>query len=259
MDTVELAYEELGSHNPVPLIVLHGFFASSRNWRRIAERLSGVFHVYALDLRNHGDSPHHAVMDYPAMTADVLRFMDTHRLAAAHIMGHSMGGKIAMWLALNHPDRTDKLLVVDIASKSYTHNFDETIQALIDLPLDKIHNRKQAEAMLATDMPELDYRQFLLQNLTLKDGRYRWRIDLEIFMQMAPNIVAFPEAHNLAPHQGETLFIAGADSAYVTQEDALRFFPNAMLKTIAKAGHWLHVQQPEVFTEMVEKFLQRGS
>lgn len=259
METVDLAYEELGSHNTVPLLILHGFFASSRNWRRIAERLSAAFHVYALDLRNHGLSPHHPLMDYPSMTADVLRFMGTHRLTAAHIMGHSMGGKCAMWLALNHPERMNKLLVVDIAPKSYTHSFDQTIQALMGLPLAAIHNRKQAETMLANDIPEQDYRQFLLQNLILKEGRYSWRIDLGVFLQMAPNIVAFPESQNLKPHIGETLFIAGADSAYVTQEDTLRFFPNAMLKTIAKAGHWLHVQQPEVFTEVVENFLQRGS
>ena len=192
------------------------------------------------------------------MTADVLRFMDEHALTTAHIMGHSMGGKIAMWLALNHPERTDKLIVVDIAPKSYTHNFDKTIQALIDLPLDKIHNRKQAELMLAKDIPELDYRQFLLQNLILKDGGYHWRIDLAIFLLMASNIVAFPECQNLAPHHAETLFIAGADSAYVALEDTLRLFPKAMFEKIAKAGHWLHVQQPEIFTEVVEKFLQRG-
>ena len=258
METVDLAYEELGGNNPTPLLILHGFFASSRNWRRIAEKLSAAFHVYALDLRNHGLSPHHPLMDYPTMTADVLRFMDTHRLATAHIMGHSMGGKVAMWLALNHPERMNKLLVVDIAPKSYRHSFDQTIQALIDLPLDKIHNRKQAEIMLATDIPDLDYRQFLLQNLTLKEGRYHWRIDVEIFMQMAPNIVAFPETHNLEPHQGETLFIAGTGSAYVAPEDTLRLFPNAKFKTIAKAGHWLHVQQPEIFTVMVENFLQKG-
>lgn len=258
METVALTYEELGSDNLVSLLILHGFFASSRNWRKIAEKLSSAFHVYVLDLRNHGDSPHHAVMDYPAMAADVLRFMDEHALATAHIMGHSMGGKVAMWLALNHPGRTDKLIVVDIAPKSYTHNFDQTIHALIGLPLAEIQHRKQAEAMLAKDIPELDYRQFLLQNLILKDGRYHWRIELAIFLRMAPNIVAFPESQNLTPHIGDTMFIAGADSAYVVWEDTIRLFPKAVFKKIAKAGHWLHVQQPEVFTEMVENFLQRG-
>ncbi len=258
MNTVELAYEELGKDNPVPLIILHGFFASSRNWRKIAERLSSTYHVYVLDMRNHGLSPHHAIMDYPSMTADVLRFMDVHKLVTAHILGHSMGGKIAMWLALNHPERMKKLLVVDIAPKSYTHNFDKTIRALIDLPLVSIQHRKQAEQMLAKDIPEPSYRQFLLQNLVLKAGSYHWRIDLAIFLRMAPNIVAFPEIQDLSPYSDQTLFVAGANSSYLAQKDTLHLFPNALFETIADAGHWLHVQQPEIFTEVVENFLQRG-
>ncbi len=258
METVELSYEELGSHHPIPLIVLHGFFASSRNWRKIAEKLSSLFHVFTLDLRNHGNSPHHELMDYHALVADVLQFMDNNALTSAHILGHSMGGKCAMWLALNHPDRMGKLVVVDIAPKSYKHSFDKTIQALVGLPLDKILNRKQAEAILAGDIPELEFRQFLLQNLVLDDGRYAWRIDLEIFMEMAPNIVAFPEIKNLTPYQGEALFAAGANSGYVAWEDIKGLFPQAELKIISDAGHWLHVQQPEVFTEVVENFLQRG-
>ena len=258
MDTVELAFEELGKGNPTPLIILHGFFASSRNWRKIAERLSDSFHVYVPDLRNHGLSPHHPVMDYPSMTADVLRFMDTHQLTSTHMLGHSMGGKVAMWLALNRPERLDKLIVVDIAPKSYTHSFDKTIQALINLPLGEIQQRKQAEALLASDIPELGYRQFLLQNLILKEGRYAWRVNLEIFMQMAANVVAFPETRNLLPYQAEALFIAGETSAYVAPEDTSRLFPQAKFTKIAKAGHWLHVQQPEVFAEVVENFLQRG-
>jgi esterase len=258
METVELAYEELGKSNRIPLLMLHGFFASSRNWRKIAERLSDSFHVYVPDLRNHGLSPHHPMMDYPSMTADVLRFMDERSLSTAHILGHSMGGKIAMWLALNHPERVGKLIVVDIAPKSYTHRFDKTIQALINLPLGEIQQRKQAEAMLVSDIPELDYRQFLLQNLTLKDGHYDWRINLEIFMRTAPNIIAFPETQDLLPYQAEALFVAGEGSTYVVPEDAFDLFPKAIFRVIAKAGHWLHVQQPEIFVEVVENFLQRG-
>jgi esterase len=258
METVALAYEELGSQHPMPLIILHGFFASSRNWRKIAEILSSAFHVYVLDMRNHGLSPHHALMDYPTMTADVLRFMDDHALPTAHIMGHSMGGKIAMWLALNHPERMNKLIVVDIAPKSYTHSFDRTINALQNLPLSEIQNRKQAEMMLVRDIPELDYRQFLLQNLVIKEGRYVWRVNLDIFMLMSPHIVAFPETQNLTPYQGEMLFIAGERSDYVAPEDTLRLFPKAKFRAIAKAGHWVHTQQPEVFTEVVENFLERG-
>jgi esterase len=258
MEATELSYEELGEKHAPPLIILHGFFASSRNWRRIAERLSTAFHVYVLDMRNHGNSPHHELMDYPSMIADVLRFMDDHSLSSAHIMGHSMGGKCAMWLALNHPDRINKLVVVDIAPKSYQHSFNKLIMALINLPLDEIHNRKQAEAGLAIEIPELEYRQFLLQNLILKENRFSWRVNLDIFFHMAPNIIAFPESQKLKPYTGETLFVAGETSNYVSSEDTLQLFPKAKFRVIAKAGHWLHAQQPQVFTELVENFLQRG-
>ena len=256
METVELAYEELGGENSVPMLILHGFFASSRNWRKVAEKLARTYHVFLLDLRNHGGSPHHPQMDYPEMAGDVLSFMDKHSLSSVNLLGHSMGGKCAMWLALNQPKRIKHLIVVDIAPKSYVHNFDKTVQALIDLPLPTIKNRKQAETMLAESIPELEYRQFLLQNLILKNGLYCWRIDLAIFKQTAPNIIAFPEIDNLSDFYGEALFIAGADSTYVTNDDISGLFPNAMLKTIDNAGHWVHAQQPEVFIEMVEKFLQ---
>ena len=258
METVELAYQELGENNPIPLIILHGFFASSRNWRKIAERFSALFHVYVLDLRNHGLSPHHAIMDYPSMAADVLRFMDGHQLNTAHILGHSMGGKIAIWLALNHPHRLDKLIVADIAPKSYAHSFDDTIQALIDLPLSEIHNRKQAETLLAPSIPDLSYRQFLLQNLVLMDNRYCWRVDLAVFKQTAANIIAFPETKGVPPYKGETIFIAGAESSYLTSHDRLNLFPDSGFKVVAGAGHWLHVQQPTIFMELVENFLQNG-
>jgi len=258
METVALAYEELGIENPVPLLIFHGFFASSRNWRKIAEKLSASFHVFVLDLRNHGNSPQHEIMDYPSMTVDIIRFMDDHALTTAHMLGHSMGGKIAMWLALNYPGRVAKLVIVDIAPISYTHSFDKLIQALIDLPLAEIDNRKQAELLLANDIPELAYRQFLLQNLILTTEGYAWRINLEIFMRMATNIVAFPEINNLAAFLGETLFLAGADSIYLTKQDTLRHFPNSKLVIINKAGHWIHVQQPEVFIEVVENFFKEG-
>ncbi len=255
METVELAFEELGNPDNRPLIILHGFFASSRNWRQIAQRLSARFHVYVPDMRNHGASPHHPLMDYPAMTADLLRFMDYNGLEIASLLGHSMGGKVAMWLALTNPGRVNKLIVADIAPVSYKHSFDNTILALKALPLSEISNRKQAETLLASRIPELSYRQFLLQNLILKDGKYCWRLDLDIFQRMAPNIAAFPNAGHLAPFNGKALFIAGGDSDFVKPEDINLLFSEAAFSTIANAGHWLHVQQPDVFTVLVENFL----
>jgi pimeloyl-ACP methyl ester carboxylesterase len=252
---VELAFEELGNPDEVPLIILHGFFASSRNWRQVAEKLAAKFHVYLLDLRNHGASPHHPLMDYPAMAADLLLFMENQGLTTASLLGHSMGGKVAMWFALNHPERVEKLIVADIAPVSYKHCFNNLIQALKTLPLYEISNRKQAELLLASAIPELGYRQFLLQNLILKNGAYCWRVDLDIFYRMAPNIAAFPSADHLSVYTGKTLFIAGEKSGYVKTEDIKTLFPGAMLSFITNAGHWLHVQRPTVFIEQVEKFL----
>lgn len=254
METVELAFEEFGSPDNSPLIILHGFFASSRNWRQVAEKLSAGFHVYVPDMRNHGASPHNPAMDYPVMAADLLRFIESWGLKTVSLLGHSMGGKVAMWFALNHPDIVDHLVVADIAPVSYKHSFDSTIGALKALPLPEISNRKQAEEWLAPAIPELSYRQFLLQNLVLKNGEYCWRIDLDIFYRMAANIVAFPDTDHLEPFAGKTLVIAGADSNYVQAEAIALLFPRASISTIAHAGHWLHVQQPEVFTALVEKF-----
>jgi len=256
METVELTFEEFGSPDNPPIIILHGFFASSRNWRQVAQRLAGRFHVYVPDMRNHGASGHHPLMDYPSMTADLLRFMDDHDLQTANLLGHSMGGKIAMWLALTAPDKVNKLIVADIAPVSYKHSFDNTVLALKELPLAEISNRKQAESLLAAHIPELSYRQFLLQNLILKDGKYCWRLDLDIFQRMAHHIAAFPDAEHLAPFIGKALFIAGGDSGFVKPEDINSLFPGAALHTIADAGHWLHVQQPDAFTARVEDFLE---
>jgi len=256
METVELAFEELGDPGDAAIIILHGFFASSRNWRQVAEKLAASFHVYVLDMRNHGASPHHPVMDYPSMAVDLLQFMDAQGLTTASLLGHSMGGKVAMWFALNHPERMDKLIVVDIAPVSYKHCFNNLIQTLKALPLHEISNRKQAEQLLASAIPELGYRQFLLQNLILKDGAYCWRIDLDIFYRMAPNIIAFPDVDQITPFTGKTLFLAGEDSGYVNPEDVSILFPDATLSVIANSGHWLHVQQPGVFIEQVEQFCE---
>ncbi|SJM93664.1 Alpha/beta hydrolase fold protein [Crenothrix polyspora] len=257
MVAIDLAFEEFGAADLPPLLILHGFFASSRNWRSVAQQLAGSFHVYVLDMRNHGASPHDPVMDYAVMAEDVLRFMDTWQIVAASILGHSMGGKIAMWFALNYPERVTSLIVVDIVPVSYPHRFDNIMAGLKALPLASISNRKQAEVLLAESIPELGYRQFLLQNLALTDGHYGWRIDLDIFAQTAPNIAAFPDAGHLAPFTGQTLFIAGADSDFISEKEFNCLFPQAILTRIEHANHWVHVQQPAVFIAAVMDFLQR--
>ncbi|MGD0958568.1 MAG: alpha/beta fold hydrolase [Methylomonas sp.] len=209
MPPVELAYEHYGEqHSGCPLIILHGFFGSSRNWRAIAQRLAADYPVYVLDMRNHGLSPHAPEMDYPSMAEDLAFFMERLNLSRAHILGHSMGGKIAMWFALQQPERVENLLIADISPVSYAHSFENLIQALKNLPLHELGNRKQADIWLEPYISESPYRQFLLQNLAFQDGNYYWRVNLDYFLDNAGFIAAFPELENIQPYPKPVLFLA---------------------------------------------------
>lgn len=258
MQAVELAFEVFGEqYGGCPLLILHGFFASSRNWRSIARRLAAERPVYVLDMRNHGVSPHAERMDYPAMAADLALFMDSRGIEKAHLLGHSMGGKIAMWFALQHPQRVEKLMVADIAPVSYSHSFDHTVNALKNLPLNELGNRKQAEEWLEAAIPDLNYRQFLLQNLLLENGVYRWRVNLDFFQRNAHHIVAFPEPLAVASYPEPVLFLSGERSAYIQTDAVYRLFPKALISEIPGTGHWLHVDAPELFCRGVGEWLSR--
>lgn len=257
MNSLKLYFEEYGDKSSEPLIILHGFFASSRNWRQIAKKLAENCHVFVLDLRNHGSSPHDPEMDYPSMAGDLELFLDEHGLERASILGHSMGGKVAIWLALTKPERINKLIVADISPVSYEHSFDHTIQALKDIPLNQISNRKQADDFLLTAIPEMSYRMFLLQNLQLTDGKYTWRVNLDIFQKTANNIIAFPET-NYFPFADDALFIMGENPRYTNTEAIYKFFPQAEIFVLKGANHWLHVDQPEIFLTNVISFIQKN-
>ncbi len=256
MKSIKLFFEEYGDQSSEPLIILHGFFASSRNWRQIAKKLAEHCHVFVLDLRNHGSSPHHPEMDYPSMVGDLKSFMDDRGLEKANILGHSMGGKVAMWSALSNPERINKLIVADISPVSYEHSFNPTMQALKDIPLDQISNRKQADEFLSAAIPERSYRMFLLQNLQLIDGKYHWRVDLDIFQRTAKNIVAFPEVND-SLYSDKALFIMGEDPRYTNTEAIYNYFPNAEIMVLEGANHWLHVDKPEAFLANVTHFIAR--
>lgn len=255
MPTVNLAYEEFGNATNPPVIILHGFFASSRNWRSIAKLLSEHYHVFVLDQRNHGASPHAPHMDYPSMAKDVLQFIQAQQLDAVHIIGHSMGGKIALWLALQHPEVLSKIIIVDIAPVTYQHSFDNMIDALRSLPLEELANRKQADDFLSERIPDSSFRQFLLQNLVLENGNYRWRIDLNIFKQAAPAIIAFPDVAQSSPCSQALKVLAGGNSQFVKPDSFAELFPYAEIEFLPGAGHWLHVEVPEVFLQQVRSYL----
>lgn len=255
---MQLNFTQTGENNP-PLIIMHGLFGSGRNWQGIAKLLSDRYSVYTLDLRNHGSSPHADAMDYPSMSADVAGFMEQQGLSEAIILGHSMGGKVAMQLAASEPDKVSRLIVVDIAPVTYTHNFDDVLAGLHHVPLDKISSRKEADKYMAEKIDILSLRQFLLQNLVPNTaGGFKWRVNLASIENNMPTIMGFP-AIDVAKYVGKkTLFINGEKSTYLApryQATASKLFPDAEFETVLKAGHWPHVESPSQFMSILNRFL----
>ena len=251
-----LAYKEFGAGSPI--VVLHGLFGSARNWQAIAKRLAAHHHVYTLDLRNHGASPWADSMSYHDMAEDVAEFVEAHALAPASVLGHSMGGKVAMALALSQPALVRKLVVADIAPVAYAHSFLPYVQAMQELNLAGIARRDEADAALSEQVPDATTRMLLLQNLILHDRHFDWRINLPALAGAANELLGFPQVSNHR-FQGPTLFVHGERSAYVTPAHyALiqQLFPQAEIVAIAEAGHWLHVDQPARFLEAVQGFFR---
>jgi esterase len=239
------------------LIVLHGLLGSGTNWRSIARSLADCRQVHLLDLRNHGDSPHDAQMDYPSMASDVTAYLDRQGIARADLIGHSMGGKTAMRLAMDDPGRVSRLLVVDIAPAPSSSDHEPLLDAMAAMPVSSYARRAQADEALARTVPEAPLRAFLLQNLESDDGALRWRINLAAIRAAMPALLASPVRAGEV-FRGETLFLRGATSDYVRDEhlpDIRSHFPAGRLETLPGAGHWLHAEQPAAFLETARRFL----
>ncbi len=263
-DTLALNLREFGQAAPErpALVLLHGLLGSSVNWQGLARGLAVGHHCLVPDLRNHGGSPHSAAMDYECMGADVLALLDARSMARVVLIGHSMGGKVAMWLALNAPERVAGLVVVDIAPVTYTHRFEVIFSALKAMDLTRIKDRRDADAQLAAHLPNLGLRQFLLQNLIREDGQWRWRMNLPALEPAMPALLSFPQAGDVPPYAGPTLFIHGADSDYVLpvhRPDILARFPRARFEAIADAAHWVYAEQPQAFSRVLQAFLDEAS
>lgn len=245
-----------GSNRSQPaLIILHGLFGSSSNWRSIARRLSQYSDVYTLDLRNHGASFWDDEMDYPTMAEDVAEFISETKLATVNLIGHSMGGKTAMTLALSQPDLIQRLLIVDIAPVTYQHSHAPFIDALLELDLTAIENRKQADQALQEAIPETGVRQFLLQNLVQQDGGFSWRVNLTVLRDRMPDLIGFPEFS--ASFDRPTLFLYGEHSDYVIpayHATIKQYFPQAELQAVNGAGHWLQAEQPNLMIKAAQQF-----
>ena len=239
-----------------PLIILHGLLGSLRNWHSISEKLADRFQVIAVDLPNHGRSPHTAHMDYLSMAADIAELMQAHRLSRAHVMGHSMGGKVAMQMALLHAELVDRLIVLDIAPRAYSRRLDRIFAALLALDPKGFQTRKELEDTLAGPIPDLTTRQFLLTNLTHDPaGGFRWRIGLnEIHHNSSHLVKALTEG---TPFQGPTLFLRGEQSDFLLETDMdliRRWFPQAKLQAIPHSRHLLHTENPEALLKAVLTF-----
>jgi pimeloyl-ACP methyl ester carboxylesterase len=252
---MQLHFKESGQGRAV--ILLHGLFGSSDNWHYIAQRLAEKFHVFALDHRNHGLSPHSAEMNYPLMAADVENFFAARGLESASVVGHSMGGKTAMQFALRFPQRVEKLVVADMAPREYAPAHDKIFAALLALDLPQFQTRQQIEDALAVAIPSLVLRRFLLKNLGRNPaGEFFWKINLRDIAESYPHLrkpVSHPE-----PFAKPALFIRSGKSKYVNAEDEpliRELFPQSQILTIAEASHWVHADQPEEFLRLLLEFL----
>lgn len=255
---MDLHYRMQGSG--VPLIVLHGLFGSMDNWRSVASRLAHRFQVISVDLPNHGRSPHEAVLTYPALARDLIRFMDGHGISQAALLGHSLGGKVAMQCALDFPRRVNRLIVADMAPRTYPPEHIPIFKALMALDVSAYESRREMDDALAGSLPNASVRQFLLMNLEKAAAGYRWRINLDNLYRNYPAICAGITGES--PYSGPSLFIKGGQSNYIREGDEpeiKRWFPKADIRTMADAGHWLHVEAPEIFIDIVTAFLSEKS
>jgi pimeloyl-ACP methyl ester carboxylesterase len=241
-----------------PLFVAHGLLGAARNWGALAKRMAKRRPVVAVDLRNHGDSPWSAVMDYPAMADDLAETIAAETGGRADVLGHSMGGKAAMALALTAPERVGRLIVADIAPVAYGHSHDAILAAMASLDLTRVARRSDADAALAGAIPDPAMRAFMLTNLDVTAQGARWRPNIERLAMAMPDILRWPDAWPKVPFESPTLFVRGGRSDYVTEASRpaiMRLFPAARFEMIPDAGHWLHADRPEAFVATVERFL----
>lgn len=246
---MQLNHKFLAAENAAhgtPTVILHGLFGLADNWMGIAKALSQTGPVYLLDLRNHGRSPHDPVFDYAAMSHDLHEFVQSHALQNVVLIGHSMGGKVAMHYACLHPQHLNRLVVVDIAPRYYPVHHRVILDALLAVDLPALQNRQQADEQLARYIAETDVRQFLLKSLYRTDaGGFAWRFNLAAINAQIENVgEALPEGFGFAK---PALFVRGGLSHYVKDADmdlVLRHFPAAQLETVAGAGHWIHAEKP---------------
>lgn len=239
-----------------PLVILHGLFGTWENLGASVKALSEHWDVIAPDLRNHGRSPHSDEHSYPLMAADLTELLDNLELETVSILGHSMGGKVAMEFALTNPARVEKLIVVDIAPVQYPAHHSDVFAGIWAIDLQSIKSRSEADQQLSQQVESAGVRAFLLKNLYREEGSFRWRANFATLEREYAHIAAAPIEGD---YSGPTLFIKGANSNYLLNEyqhAVTERFSNVQLKIISDAGHWPHAEKPDTFMRLVTRFLE---
>ena len=238
--------------NKSPLLIVHGLYGSARNWGVISKRMADEREVFAVDQRNHGDSPWRETHNYFDMAQDLKEFLE--HFGPMAVLGHSMGGKAAMVLSILEPNLVEKLIVADIAPVSYTHDNVQYIQAMKNVKLDKIVTRGDALSQLAEIVPEPELQSFFTQSLDLKTKR--WKLNLDVLEREMEKIVSFPKLSG--KYEKASLFLSGALSDYLKishRPKIKKLFSNAKFAKITNAGHWLHAEKPREFETAVRSFI----
>ena len=253
----QLNYQQLGQGEHIVLI--HGLFGSLENLNMVAKSLSQHYCVTSVDVRNHGNSFHQEGMNYKDLAQDVITLLNNLSIESSHILGHSMGGKIAMQIALSHSQRVNKLIVADIAPVEYPAHHLKIIDGLQAIDLTNIKKRKDADSQLAKYVDDIGVRQFLLRNIAMNEhGQFQFKCNLNNIEQGYQQIMQSNESPENQKFSGDTLFIKGGNSDYILakhQSTIADLFPRAKAKIIQGAGHWLHAEKTVAFNKIVIDFL----
>ena len=261
MTNSSLVHAELHGEDGPPLILMHGLLGSSRNWRSVARELSKDFSLHCLDLRNHGNSFHSADATIQAMSEDLLRYTDHYNIPKFSLCGHSLGGKVAMRFACDHPSRVGKLIIADIAPRDYpSGQHIPTLDALLEMNLQTLQSRKHADELLAVSISNWAFRQFLLTNLVEDGSAFHWKTNIRALRDSIDFLSSNPLAGE-DQYKGPTLFIRGGKSGYLRSEhqpEIIEYFPAAKFEVLVNAGHDLHVEDRAGFLTAAREFLVSG-
>lgn len=258
---IDLFTKQIGNPAGQTLIFLHGLFGNHRNLLPLARKFENNFNIVLVDQRNHGQSPHHELINYESMCEDVNHLIRNHLKQNAIIIGHSMGGKVAMLHALKYPESTQGIFILDIAPVHYSFDYIPVIENLQNIYLPNLSSREQADNELSKHYKNREFRQFLLQNLIRINDEFKWRLNLDAIKNNHSSICQFPQ-HNYSGYSKPSYFLAGADSEYVTdnhRKTIEHLFPNYTLKHEPGANHWLHAEKPMQVYHELKQFIQSFS